>query len=116
MLKWLLAWATNAGVLLLLPYILPAVQVKDFTSALIAALVLGLLNAIVRPILMVLTLPITVITLGLFLLVINGLMFWLASRMLDGFHVSSFGWAIVAAIVYSLITWAVNAVLLRKDA
>lgn len=116
MLKWLLAWAINAGVLLLLPYILPAVQVKDFTSALIAALVLGLLNAIVRPILMVLTLPITVITLGLFLLVINGLMFWLASRMLDGFHVSSFSWAIVAAIVYSLITWAVNAVLLRKDA
>jgi putative membrane protein len=116
MLKWLLAWAINAGVLLLLPYILPAVQVKDLTSALIAALVLGLLNAIVRPILMVLTLPITVITLGLFLLVINGLMFWLASRMLDGFHVSSFGWAIVAAIVYSLITWAVNAVLLRKDA
>jgi putative membrane protein len=116
MLKWLLAWAINAGVLLLLPDILPAVQVKDFTSALIAALVLGLLNAIVRPILMVLTLPITVITLGLFLLVINGLMFWLASRMLDGFHVSSFGWAIVAAIVYSLITWAVNAVLLRKDA
>ena len=116
MLKWLLAWAINAGVLLLLPYILPAVQVKDFTSALIAALVLGLLNAIVRPILMVLTLPITVITLGLFLLVINGLMFWLASRMLDGFQVSSFGWTIVAAIVYSLITWAVNAVLLRKDA
>ena len=116
MLKWLLAWAINAGVLLLLPYILPAVQVKDFTSALIAALVLGLLNAIVRPILMVLTLPITVITLGLFLLVINGLMFWLASRMLDGFQVSSFGWAIVAAIVYSLLTWAVNAVLLRQDA
>jgi len=82
MLKWLLAWAINAGVLLLLPYILPAVQVKDFTSALIAALVLGLLNAIVRPILMVLTLPITVITLGLFLLVINGLMFWLVELWL----------------------------------
>jgi putative membrane protein len=114
--KWLIGWAINAGVLLLLPYILPAVQVKNVGAALLAALVLGLLNAIVRPILVILTLPITLLTLGLFILVINGLMFWLASRLLDDFHVTSFGWAVLAALVYSLISWAVNAVILRKDA
>jgi putative membrane protein len=114
--KWLLGWAINAGVLLLMPYILPAVQVRDFGAALIAALVLGLLNAIVRPILVVLTLPVTMITLGLFILVINGLMFWLVSRLLDGFQVASFGWAIVAALLFSLISWVVSTVVLRRDA
>lgn len=114
--KWLIGWAINAGVLLLLPYLLPSVQVKHFGTALLAALVLGLLNAIVRPILVILTLPITLLTLGLFILVINGLMFWLASRLLDGFHVASFGWAVVAALAYSLISWTVNAIILRKDA
>ena len=114
--KLLLGWAINAGVLLLLPYILPAVQVRDFGAALIAALVLGLLNAIVRPILVVLTLPVTMVTLGLFILVINGLMFWLASRLLDGFQVASFGWAIVAALLFSLISWVVSTVVLRRDA
>jgi len=114
--KWLLGWAINAGVLLLMPYILPAVQVRDFGSALIAALVLGLLNAIVRPILVVLTLPVTMITLGLFIVVINGLMFWLASRLFDGFQVASFGWAIIAALLFSLISWVVSTVVLRRDA
>ena len=114
--KWLLGWAINAGVLLLMPYILPAVQVRDFGAALIAALVLGLLNAIVRPILVVLTLPVTMLTLGLLILVINGLMFWLASRLLDGFQVASFGWAIVAALLFSLISWVVSTVVLRRDA
>ena len=114
--KWLLGWAINAGVLLLMPYILPAVQVRDFGAALIAALVLGLLNAIVRPILVVLTLPVTMLTLGLFILVINGLMFWLASRLLDGFQVASVGWAIVAALLFSLISWVVSTVVLRRDA
>jgi putative membrane protein len=114
--KWLLGWAINAGVLLLMPYILPAVQVRDFGAALIAALVLGLLNAIVRPILVVLTLPVTMITLGLFILGINGLMFWLVSRLLDGFQVASFGWAIVAALLFSLISWVVSTVVLRRDA
>ncbi|MCX7202628.1 MAG: phage holin family protein [Burkholderiales bacterium] len=114
--KWLLGWAINAGVLLLMPYILPAVQVRDFGAALIAALVLGLLNAIMRPILVVLTLPVTMLTLGLFILVINGLMFWLASRLLDGFQVASFGWAIVAALLFSLISWVVSTVVLRRDA
>lgn len=112
--KILLGWAINALCLLALPYLLPAVKLADFKTALIAALVLGLLNVFIRPLLFVLTLPITVITLGLFTLVINGLMFWLAARLIDGFEVPSFGWAIVAAIVYSLISWAVSSLLMRE--
>jgi putative membrane protein len=114
--KMLLGWAINAGVLLLLPYLIPAVQVKSFGTALLVALVLGLLNAIVRPILVVLTLPITVLTLGLFIFVINGLMFWLVDRMFDGFEVAGFWWAVLAAVVYSMISWGVSSVVLRKDA
>ncbi|RPH41185.1 MAG: phage holin family protein [Burkholderiales bacterium] len=114
--RLLLGWAINAGVLLLLPYLLPAVQVSSFGTALLVALLLGLLNAIVRPILVLLTLPITVLTLGLFLFVINGLMFWLVARMLDGFTVTSFWWAVLAALIYSVISSFVSSVLLRKDA
>jgi putative membrane protein len=114
--KLLLGWAINAGVLLLLPYLIPAVQVKTTGTALLAALLLGLLNAIVRPILVLLTLPITVLTLGLFLFLINGLIFWLVGRMLDDFEVAGFWWAVLAAIVYSVISTAVSSVLLRRDA
>jgi putative membrane protein len=114
--RLLLGWAINAGVLLLLPYLLPAVQVSDFSTALLVALVLGLLNAIVRPVLALLTLPITVLTLGLFLFVINGLMFWLVARMLDGFTVTSFWWAVLAALLYSVISSFVSSMLLRRDA
>ena len=114
--RLLLGWAINAGVLLLLPYLLPAVQVEDFWTALLVALVLGLLNAIVRPVLVLLTLPITVLTLGLFLFVINGLTFWLAARMLDGFTVTGFWWAVLAALLYSVISSFVSSMLLRRDA
>jgi putative membrane protein len=111
MFRILMSWAINAGCLLAIPYLLPQVQISSFTTALIAALVLGLLNTLIRPILVVLTLPISVITLGLFILVINGLMFWLAAKFLDGFAVAGFGWAIVAALIYSVISWAVSSVL-----
>lgn len=114
--RLLLGWAINAGVLLLLPYLVPAVQVKDFWTALLVALVLGLLNAIVRPVLVLLTLPITVLTLGLFLFVINGLTFWLVARMLDGFTVTGFWWAVLAALLYSVISSFVSSMLLRRDA
>jgi len=114
--RLLLGWAINAGVLLLLPYLLPAVQVKDFWTALLVALVLGLLNAIVRPVLVLLTLPITVLTLGLFLFVINGLTFWLVARMFEGFTVTGFWWAVLAALLYSVISSFVSSMLLRRDA
>lgn len=109
--KLLLAWAINAGVLLLIPYLVSTVRLQDFGTALLAALLLGLLNAVVRPVLVVLTLPITVLSLGLFLLVINGFTFWLASRMLPGFQVDSFWAALLAALVYSVITTLIAALL-----
>lgn len=112
----LIGWAINALCLLALPYIVPAVHIEGFATALVAALVLGLLNTLIRPVLIVLTLPINVLTLGLFILVINGLMFWLAAHFLDNFSVTSFGWAIVGAIVYSLISWAINTLLFRRTA
>lgn len=119
--RLLLGWAISAAVLLLLPYIVPAVSIRGmgtiegFGTALLVALVLGLLNTIIRPILVILTLPISVLTLGLFILVINGLMFWLAAAFLPGFEVRSFGWAIIAALVYSVISYAINALLLKDD-
>ena len=114
--KLIIGWLINAGVLLLMPRLLSGVQVTDFPSALIAALVIGLLNMFLKPLLVLLTLPINVLTLGLFTIVINGFLFWLASYALQGFQITSFGWAIVTAIVYSLVTWAIRAVVLRQNA
>lgn len=113
--RLLIGWAINAVALLALPYLLPGVQLRGFGSALIVALVLGLLNTLIRPILLVLTLPINVLTLGLFTFVINGLMFWAAARLVDGFHVAGFWWAVLGALVYSLISWAISALLLGGD-
>jgi len=109
----LIAWAINALSLLALPYLLDAVQIAGFGTALVAALVLGLLNVLIRPVLIVLTLPINLLTLGLFTLVINGLLFWFAARFIEGFAVASFGWAVLAALLYSLISWAVSTLVLR---
>lgn len=100
----ILVWILNAVALLIVAYILPGINVASFGSALIAALVLGLLNTLVKPLLILLTLPITVVTLGLFLLVINALVFWFAGSILKGFQVGGFWWAVIGAIVYSLIS------------
>jgi putative membrane protein len=108
----LLGWAINALCLLALPYLLSAVQISGFGTALVVALVLGLLNVLIRPVLIILTLPINILTLGLFTFVINGLLFWLVARIVDGFTVASFGWAIVAALVYSLVSWAVSSLVM----
>lgn len=105
--RLLLAWAINAGTLLLLPLLIPAVTVEGVGTALVVALVLGLLNAVLRPLLIVLTLPITVLTLGLFILVINGVTFWLCASFIEGFAVRSFGWAVLGAFAYSVISWAI---------
>ena len=82
--------------------LLPGFSIDGLGSLVLAALVLGLVNALVRPILLVLTLPLTILTLGLFLLVVNGLMLELVDAMLDGFHVDGFGWAVLGSIVVSL--------------
>src|SRR5690606_23166821 len=95
----LLIWILNAVALLIVAYILPGIAVASFWSALIAALVLGLLNTLVKPLLVLLTLPITVVTLGLFLLVLNALVFWFAGSILRGFQVNGFWWALLGAII-----------------
>ncbi|MBK6805643.1 MAG: phage holin family protein [Betaproteobacteria bacterium] len=108
----LVAWLINALALFLLPYVFPWVTVDSMGAALIAALVLGLVNALIRPILFLLTLPVTILTLGLFILVINGLLFWWVGSFLEGFRVSGFWSGVFGAIVYSLITWAIAAIVL----
>jgi putative membrane protein len=101
--KLLLKWLLSAAALLLVAYIYSGVQVESFTSALIAALVIGLFNAVLRPVLVVLTLPVTIVTVGLFLFVINALMFWAAAGVLGGFHVNGFGAALLGSLIYSVL-------------
>lgn len=110
----LVVWLINTVALLALPYLMTSIRISGFWTALIAALVLGLVNALIRPIFVLLTLPVTVLTLGIFILVINGLLFWLVSKMVDGFYVSSFGAAIGGALLYSIISWALSTLLLRN--
>jgi putative membrane protein len=108
----LVAWLINAAALFLLPYVFSWVEVDSIQAALVAALVLGLINALVRPVLFVLTLPVTLLTLGLFIFVLNGLLFWAVGSFLDGFRVTGFWPGVFGAIVYSLISWALAALLL----
>lgn len=104
MIYLLARWAVNAAALLLVAYLYPGVSVESFFAALIAALVLGLVNAVIRPILIVLTLPATLLTLGLFIFVINALLFWFVAEIVQGFKVTGFGAALLGSILYSVIT------------
>jgi putative membrane protein len=112
--RMLITWLINAAALFALPYLMQSIRVENFTTALIAALVLGLVNTLIRPILVVLTLPVTVLTLGLFILVINALLFWAVASFVSGFHVAGFWSALFGAILYSLISWALSALLLDE--
>jgi putative membrane protein len=114
MARILLGWLLNAVALLAVAYLLPSVHVDSFGAALVAALVLGLFNALVRPLLVLLTLPITLLTLGIFLLVINGLLFWAAGSLLDGFSVGGFWPGLFGALLYSVISGLLSSVLLPK--
>ncbi|EHK64494.1 putative membrane protein [Achromobacter arsenitoxydans SY8] len=104
MVTLILVWILNAVALLAVAYLLPGIVVASFGSALIAALVLGLVNMLVKPVLVLLTLPITIVTLGLFLIVINALLFWFVGSVLKGFQVNGFWWAVGGAILYSIIS------------
>ncbi len=103
--KLLLRWLFSAGLLMLIAYYLPGVHIFSFYNALIAALILGLINAIIRPIIILLTLPVNVITLGLFSLVINALMFWLAGSIVKGFYVDGFTPALFGSLIMSVGGW-----------
>lgn len=111
--KLLLNWLLSAAALLGVAYIYPGVAVASFGSAMLAALVIGLLNMLVRPILVVLTIPVTILTLGLFLFVINALMFWAASGLLSGFHVTGFWAALIGSLIYSALGLVIDALLAR---
>jgi len=113
MMKTLIRWLLLAAALLLVAHLYPGVQVRSFVSALIAALVLGLLNTLLRPLLVLLTLPVTVLTLGLFLFIINALMFWAAAFVLDGFRVNGFTAALIGSLIYSLCGMVIDVVMER---
>ena len=110
--RLLLVWLINSVSLIAVAYLMPSINVSSFGSALVAALILGLVNAVIRPILILLTLPATILTLGLFIFVINGLLFWFVGSFIQGFEVAGFWAGVFGAIVYSLISWALSALLL----
>ncbi len=110
--RLLINWLLSALALLAVTYLYSSgVQVASFGSALIAAAVIGLLNMVVRPVLVVLTLPVTIVTLGLFLFVINALLFWSASGLLSGFVVNGFGAALLGSLLYSVINVVIDVAL-----
>ena len=111
MAKMILKWLLSAAALLGVAYIYGGVSVASFSSALVAALVIGLLNMLVRPVLVLLTIPITLLTLGLFLFVINALMFWAASGLVGGFHVAGFWAALLGSLIYSALGVVIDAAL-----
>lgn len=110
----LLVWALNAVALLLVPYVIPGVHIENFYSALVAVLALGLVNTIIRPIFVLLTLPVTLLTLGLFLFVVNALMFWFVGDILSGFRVNGFFSALFGSIVYSIASWLFSSIIQNK--
>ena len=106
--KLLINWLASALVILIAAYLLPGVHVSNFITALVVAVVLGILNAIIKPLLILLTLPLTIITLGLFIFIINAALILLTSALVPGFHVDSFWWALLFSIVVSVINWFVQ--------
>jgi putative membrane protein len=110
--KLLLVWVLNALALLAVAYFVPGIHVADFASALVAALVIGLVNMLIKPILVILTLPITILTLGLFILVINGLLFYAVGNWLQGFEVKTLFAGIIGAVVYSVLSWLLTAIVI----
>lgn len=112
--RLLAIWLINALALLALPYLMQSVHISSFGTAMLVAVVLGFVNTIIRPILLLLTLPVTVLTMGLFIFVINGLMFWAVAKLIDGFHVAGFWSAVGGALLYSVISWTLSTLLLKK--
>ena len=101
-------WLLNAVALMLLPEVIGGLEVESYTAALMTALLLGLINALIRPFLILVTLPITLLSLGLFTLVINALLFWGVASLVAGVHVPDFWTAFWSALLYSALTWLVS--------
>lgn len=113
--KILLVWLLNALALIAVAYLMPSVSVASFWTALVAALILGLVNAVIRPVLILLTLPVSILTLGIFILVINGLLFWFVGSFIEGFRVAGFWAGFFGAILFSLVSWALSALVFKGD-
>ena len=113
--KLLIGWLLNALALLGVAYVVPDIHVSSIWIAAIAAVVIGLANMLIKPILVILTLPVTIITLGLFILVINGVLFWVVGHFLEGFEVKTLMAGIIGAIAYSVISWILSAIFIQKD-
>ena len=111
--KLIVRWLLLAAALLLVAYLYPGVEVRSFGSAMIAAFVLGLLNTLLRPLLVLMTLPVTLLTLGLFLFVINALLFWATASVLSGFNVAGFGAALIGSLIYSLCGMVIDVAMER---
>lgn len=107
--KLLMIWMLNGMALIAVASFVPGIHVDGFVAALIAAFLLGLVNTLIRPLLLLLTLPVTLLTLGLFIFVINGTLFWLVGSVLRGFIVDSFWHGVLGAVLYSIFTWALSA-------
>jgi putative membrane protein len=113
--RLILLWLLNACALLAVAYLMPAsIQLASFGTAMIAAVLLGLVNTALRPLLVLLTLPVTLLSFGLFLLVVNGLMFWLAGSLLEGFVVSGFWPGVFGALLYSIIASLLSSLLTTR--
>lgn len=106
MIRLLIVWILNAAALMAVAYFMPSIKVTSFVSALIAAFALGFVNTLIRPVLTLLTLPISVLTLGFFYLVLNGLLFWMVGKLLNGFTVDGLWAAVFGGLLYGLISWA----------
>ncbi len=99
----------NMVAILIISYLFPKmIRVDGFITALVAAFLLGIVNTVLRPVLVFLTFPITVVTLGLFLFIINGLMLWLVSALVRGFYVSGFWGAVFGSILISIVSWILS--------
>ena len=113
--KLLVGWLLNALALLGVAYLVPGIHVQSFLIAAIAAVVIGLANMLIKPILVIFTLPVTIITLGLFIFVINGVLFWGVGHFLQGFEVNTLKAGIIGALAYSVISWILSAIVIDKD-
>jgi len=104
----ILRWLVNAVAILLMAFYLPGIAVSGFYAALIAALILGIINAVLRPLLVILILPVNILTLGLFTLIINAVLFWFTSTIVKGFDVADFKAAFIGALIMWLVSWFSN--------
>ena len=108
MTKLVLKWALNSFALFIVMKLIPGIQIDRFQDLLLATLVIGLLNVFLKPIIVLLTLPVNLMTLGLFTLVINGLIFYMAAHLVPGLHVTGFGAAFIAALLFSMFSFVLN--------